>query len=110
MRAASDLPSTGTPSSLAYIMRTRSSGRGRLLVCVVRNPWVLLFMNPPVAILRNAAARLNHKISRGAPHRPEIERAVAGVRREPQHARSLERQRPGVRGEQRGEQRHREEF
>src|SRR6185369_1501375 len=33
--------STGTPSSLAYIIRIRSAGRGRLPVCVVRNPSVL---------------------------------------------------------------------
>ena len=36
MRSASACGSTGTPSSLAYIMRMRSSGRGRLPVCVIR--------------------------------------------------------------------------
>src|ERR1700754_3791718 len=41
MRAASAGRSTGTPSSLAYMMRTRSSGRGRLPVCVVRKRSVL---------------------------------------------------------------------
>jgi ABC-type taurine transport system ATPase subunit len=36
--------STGTPSSLANIIRTRSSGRGRLPVCVVRKRSVLRFI------------------------------------------------------------------
>ena len=36
--------STGTPSSFAYIMRIRSSGRGRLPVWVVRKRSVLRFM------------------------------------------------------------------
>ena len=36
--------STGTPSSLAYIMRMRSSGRGRLPVWVVRKRSVLRCM------------------------------------------------------------------
>src|SRR5262245_61979473 len=39
--------STGTPSSLAYIMRIRSSGRGRLPVWVVRKRSVLRFMDSP---------------------------------------------------------------
>src|SRR6185436_21004962 len=43
-RAARAAGSTGTPSSLAYIIRIRSSGRGRLPVCVVRKRWVLRFM------------------------------------------------------------------
>src|SRR6476646_11598118 len=43
-RAASASASTGTPSSFAYIIRTRSSGRGRLPVCVVRNRSLLLRM------------------------------------------------------------------
>src|SRR5262249_49319706 len=47
MRAASAAGSTGTPSSLAYIVRTRSSGRGRLPVCVVRKRSVLRFMTVP---------------------------------------------------------------
>ena len=42
--AASAARSTGTPSSLAYIVRTRSSGRGRLPVWVVRKRSVLRFM------------------------------------------------------------------
>src|SRR3984893_2488540 len=41
MRTLSAAGSTGTPSSLAYIMRTRSSGRGRLPVWVVRKRSVL---------------------------------------------------------------------
>src|SRR6476620_1356225 len=41
MRRSSASPSIGTPSSRAYMMRTRSSGRGRLPVCVVRNRSVL---------------------------------------------------------------------
>ncbi len=40
-RAPSAAGSTGTPSSLAYIVRIRSSGRGRLPVWVVRNRSVL---------------------------------------------------------------------
>src|SRR5262245_4722688 len=36
--------STGTPSSLANIVRTRSSGRGRLPVCVVTKRSELRFM------------------------------------------------------------------
>src|SRR6478672_7736864 len=40
-RAASASRSTGTPASLAYIMRMRSSGRGRLPVWVVRKRSVL---------------------------------------------------------------------
>src|SRR4030095_2472865 len=40
-RCASAAASTGTPSSLAYIIRMRSSGRGRLPVCVVRKRSVL---------------------------------------------------------------------
>ncbi len=44
IRAASAARSTGTPSSLAYIMRIRSSGRGRLPVWVVRKRSVLRFM------------------------------------------------------------------
>src|SRR5258706_8944465 len=47
MRAASASLSTGTPSSLAYIMRTRSSGRGRLPVWVVRKRSVLRRMHLP---------------------------------------------------------------
>ena len=43
-RAARACGSTGTPSSLAYIMRIRSSGRGRLPVCVVRKRSVLRFI------------------------------------------------------------------
>src|SRR5262245_46416977 len=43
MRAARAAGSTGTPSSLANIVRMRSSGRGRLPVCVVRNRSVLRF-------------------------------------------------------------------
>src|SRR2546425_2332770 len=41
MRAARAAGSTGTPSSLATIIRIRSSGRGRLPVCVVRKRSVL---------------------------------------------------------------------
>src|SRR5271166_3640230 len=44
MRALSAVASTGTPSSLANIARTRSSGRGRLPVCVVRKRSVLRFI------------------------------------------------------------------
>ena len=40
-RESSAARSTGTPSSLAYIIRMRSSGRGRLPVCVVRKRSVL---------------------------------------------------------------------
>src|SRR6185312_14389318 len=47
MRRSSACESTGTPSSFAYIVRTRSSGRGRLPVCVVRNRSVLLSMVAP---------------------------------------------------------------
>ena len=45
MRAASALASTGTPSSRANISRMRSSGRGRLPVCVVRKRSVLRRMS-----------------------------------------------------------------
>src|SRR5206468_3157050 len=41
MRAWTAAGSTGTPSSLAYMVRMRSAGRGRLPVCVVRNRSVL---------------------------------------------------------------------
>src|SRR5215472_16500040 len=41
MCALSAAISTGTPSSLANIVRTRSAGRGRLPVCVVRKRSVL---------------------------------------------------------------------
>src|SRR5437870_12698456 len=44
MRASSADGSTGTPSSLANIIRIRSAGRGRLPVCVVRNRSVLRFI------------------------------------------------------------------
>src|SRR5215471_7482610 len=47
MRAWSAARSTGTPSSLANIMRTRPSGRGRLPVCVVRKRSVLRLMMAP---------------------------------------------------------------
>src|SRR5438105_12646948 len=40
-RRSSAAGSTGTPSSFANIIRIRSGGRGRLPVCVVRNPSVL---------------------------------------------------------------------
>src|SRR3989442_12753533 len=53
MRAPSSARSTGTPSSLAYIMRTRSSGRGRLPVCVVRKRSVLRFMDCLPDVLRD---------------------------------------------------------
>src|SRR5688572_21377417 len=43
MRAARAAGSTGTPSSLANIVRMRSSGRGRLPVCVVRTRALLRF-------------------------------------------------------------------
>src|SRR5512132_849110 len=45
IRRSSASAATGTPSSRAYMMRTRSSGRGRLPVCVVRNRSVLRFMD-----------------------------------------------------------------
>src|SRR5690242_11790252 len=44
MRACKASRSTGTPSSFANIMRTRSAGRGRLPVCVVRKRSLLRFM------------------------------------------------------------------
>src|SRR5438874_4858463 len=44
MRAFRPAGSTGTPSSLANIARTRSSGRGRLPVCVVKKRSVLRFI------------------------------------------------------------------
>src|SRR6185503_16721667 len=47
-RAASPALSTGTPSSLAYIMRIRSGGRGRLPVCVVRKRSLLRIMLFPL--------------------------------------------------------------
>src|SRR5450432_413578 len=47
-RSESAPASTGTPSSLAYIIRIRSSGRGRLPVCVVRNLSVLRSMTDPL--------------------------------------------------------------
>ena len=47
--------STGTPSSFAYIIRIRSSGRGRLPVCVVKNRSVLRFIG--ISLLR---ARTRH--------------------------------------------------
>src|SRR5215813_1961193 len=45
-RTASATGSTGTPSSLANIMRMRSAGRGRLPVWVVRKRSVLRFIPP----------------------------------------------------------------
>ena len=55
---ASAAGSTGTPSSFAYIARMRSSGRGRLPVCVVRNRSVLRFIAlPPNQDGRRAAVR-----------------------------------------------------
>src|SRR2546425_8097285 len=57
LRAASAARSTGTPSSFAYIMRTRSSGRGKLPVCVVRKRPVLRCMGLLGAFLLTARAR-----------------------------------------------------
>src|ERR1700732_1094843 len=52
MRDLSAAASTGTPSSLANIARTRSSGRGRLPVWVVRKRSVLRFIAQSVALLQ----------------------------------------------------------
>src|SRR5689334_16423402 len=51
-RAASAGGSTGIPSSFAYMILMRSSGRGRLPVCVVRNRSVLWTMRLPCSLGR----------------------------------------------------------
>src|SRR5438128_3962281 len=72
MRVASAPASTGTPSSLANIVRMRSSGRGRLPVCVVRNRPVLRFTSgrrarrAEIARAGGALAELGRRLATGA--------------------------------------------
>src|SRR6266852_4156376 len=62
--AASPARSTGTPSSLANIARTRSSGRGRLPVWVVRKRSVLRFIARSVALLETRHDLLAQQLQR----------------------------------------------
>ena len=57
-RLPSAAGSTGTPSSFAYMVRMRSSGRGREPVCVVRKRSVLrcMFLSSPAKTYRTARA------------------------------------------------------
>src|SRR5215470_4999797 len=68
MRAPSAVGSTGTPSSRAYIMRIRSSGRGNLPVWVVRKRLSLRFTVgvPPVRHL-TPTPRVNAPGASGPP-------------------------------------------
>src|SRR5262245_49621073 len=72
MRAPRAAPSTGTPSSFANIMRIRSAGRGRLPVCVVRNPSILRMAIIVAAMLTRAGPA-----GRGATTEPR-KRALLG--------------------------------
>src|SRR5882724_6369127 len=62
MRAARAAPSTGTPSSFANMLLVRSSGRGRLPVCVVRMRSVLRCTVPLLALVGE------HESARGREH------------------------------------------
>src|SRR5438132_4093724 len=78
MRAFSAARSTGTPSSLANIARTRSCGRGRLPVWVVRKRSVLRFIAQSVALLETRHDLLAQQPQRsrhrfGRDQRAEIE-------------------------------------
>src|SRR6202048_83078 len=64
MRDLSAAASTGTPSSLANIARTRSSGRGRLPVWVVRKRSVLRFIAQSVALLETRHDLLAQQLQR----------------------------------------------
>src|ERR1700730_11764339 len=64
IRDLSAAASTGTPSSLANIACTRSSGRGRLPVWVVRNRSVLRFIARSVALLEARHDLLAQKLQR----------------------------------------------
>ena len=57
----------GTPSSLANIARTRSSGRGRLPVCVVRNRSRLCLMRGPRRRRGSASRRAETVPGEGEP-------------------------------------------
>src|SRR6267142_3045644 len=64
MRDLSAAASTGTPSSLANIARTRSSGRGRLPVCVDRKRSGLRFIALSVALLETRHDLLAQQLQR----------------------------------------------
>src|SRR5215831_18218909 len=64
MRDFSAAASTGTPSSFANIARTRSSGRGRLPVWVVRKRSVLRFIARSVALMETRHDLLAQQLQR----------------------------------------------
>src|ERR1700730_5753183 len=79
MRDLSAAASTGTPSSLANIARTRSSGRRRLPVWVVRKRSVLRFIAQSVALLETRHDLLAQQLQRSR-HRLVRDQGAAIVR------------------------------
>src|SRR5450631_2731203 len=61
MCCSSAFGSTGTPSSLANIVRIRSGGRGKLPVCVVRNRSLLRFIDISVVAEDRFVPEIRHE-------------------------------------------------